>query len=64
MFAYAFENLGSKTKKSIMRVRKGAACRARSIESGSLGTGPGVGSDTVVVGTGTMRCGTKHRRDQ
>ena len=51
--AYVLENLDSKTKKSIKRVNKGEACKARSIGTGSRG----------FVG-GKMRCGRNQMRNQ
>jgi hypothetical protein len=50
---FVLENLDSKTKKSIERVNKGEACKARSIGSGSC----------TLVG-GKMRCGRNMIRGQ
>lgn len=54
----SFENLCSNAKKSIKRVSKGEACRARSVESGrpaSLGSTPGMVCGRAVGDK--MRCG-------
>lgn len=57
---YVFENLDSKTKKSIKRVIKGDACKARSVASGRR-ISWGVASCEARC---TMRCGKDKRRDQ